>query len=327
MKISLPTGRATTRLGFGCAFPGSVSKRGAGQLLDAAFDAGIRHFDVAPSYVGGVAEARLGDFLKRHQDRVTVTTKYGILPPAVPVRVARAVLRPALRRLRRLRSAAHGLARSAPTLSLLSKAAFTAYEARFSLARSLQALGLDKIDIFLMHEPTVSDLSHELLEFLRESVAADRIGVFGVGGDAARGPDLYARSRAFCDVMQLDWRVFPPILDYPVSFRIHYWVLSRELRAVHTVLAARPEICGRWSVETDVNLADIRALTDIVLKASLSRHPNSIVLFTSSNPENIVRNVRVVEEAGLEASARRFCELLADEGARLVSDAPETGRA
>ena len=62
MKIILPTGRPTTRLAFGCAFPPSVSWRRAAILLDAAFGAGIRHFDVAPCYAEGAAERYLGDF-------------------------------------------------------------------------------------------------------------------------------------------------------------------------------------------------------------------------------------------------------------------------
>ena len=42
MEIILPTGRRTTRLGFGCAFPRSVDKNDAARYLDAAFDAEFR---------------------------------------------------------------------------------------------------------------------------------------------------------------------------------------------------------------------------------------------------------------------------------------------
>src|SRR5215471_17656300 len=105
MQLILPTGRRTTRLGFGCAFSRSVSKSDAARCLDAAFDAGIRHFDVAPSYADGAAEGYLGNFLKRHNARMTVTTKYGILAPVMRpfyVKVARIVLGPILRAVRRV---------------------------------------------------------------------------------------------------------------------------------------------------------------------------------------------------------------------------------
>ena len=59
---------------------GSISRRESLRLLEAAFDAGIRHFDVAPMYGYGEAEGCLGEFLQRHRADVTVTTKYGIPP-------------------------------------------------------------------------------------------------------------------------------------------------------------------------------------------------------------------------------------------------------
>ena len=320
MEIILPTGRRTTRLGFGCAFPRSVSKNDAARYLDAAFDAGIRHFDVAPAYGDGAAEEYLGDFLKRHSGGITVTTKYGILPTAMRpfhVRVARTVLTPVLLTLRRVPAIASRLSTLASAMNISSKAAFCAAEAKISLERSLQELQLDTVDMFLMHEPSVADLGDDLLTFLSDCVASRRIGAFGIGGDASRAPDLYRKRRPFCDVMQFDWTVFSPEFDFPGSFRIHYWVFSRRLRDVHRALMDRPDICRRWSAETDLNLAEVRTLTDVMLKAALTRHRDSIVLFTSSKPNNIIRNVAVAEDTKLEKHALRFCELIKHESADL----------
>ena len=74
-------GRTTTRLGFGCSsLMGAMGRRASLAILEAAYDAGIRHFDVAPMYGYGEAESCLGEFLQRHRNQVTVTTKYGIPP-------------------------------------------------------------------------------------------------------------------------------------------------------------------------------------------------------------------------------------------------------
>jgi D-threo-aldose 1-dehydrogenase len=325
VEVTLPTGRRTTRLGFGCAFPRSVDKDQAARSLDIAFDAGIRHFDVAPSYADGAAEAYLGDFLKRHNGRVTVTTKYGILPPAmrpVHVRVARKAMGPVLRTLRRVPAVASGLSRTASAMNVSSKAAFNATEAKLSLARSLEKLQRDMTDFFLIHEPAVFDLGDDLLDFLRDCVAAKRVGAFGIGGSASRASDLYRKRRSFCDVMQFDWSVFAPEVSYPGCFRIHYWVFSQQLRTVHQALTDRPDICKRWSVESDLNLANIRTLADVMLKGALIRHPDSIVLFKSSKPDNIIRNVSVAENIGLEKNALRFCELVKRDGAELSVAVP-----
>ncbi|WP_433964054.1 aldo/keto reductase [Tunturiibacter gelidiferens] len=75
------TGRTTTRLGFGCSsLMGAMGRRASLAILESAYDAGIRHFDVAPMYGYGEAEGCLGEFLQRHRHQITVTTKYGIPP-------------------------------------------------------------------------------------------------------------------------------------------------------------------------------------------------------------------------------------------------------
>jgi D-threo-aldose 1-dehydrogenase len=325
VEITLPTGRRTTRLGFGCAFPRSVTRSDVARYLDAAFDAGIRHFDVAPMYADGTAEGYLGNFLKSHIDRVTVTTKYGILPSVMRplyVQVALKMLGPLLRTVRRVPAVASGLSRTASAMNVSSKAAFSAPEAKLSLMRSLEELQLDMVDMFLMHEPRVTDLGEGLLEFLKDSVASQRVDAFGIAGNASRASDLYQKRRSFCDIMQLDWTVFSSKSDYPGSFRIHFSVFSRQLRDVHQALVDRPDLRKRWSAETDLNLADLGTLSDVMLKAALSRDP-SIVLFRSSKPDNIIRNVSVAENTRLEKNALRFCELVEQEGAELLVTSPK----
>jgi hypothetical protein len=123
--------------------------------------------------------------------------------------------------------------------------------------------------------------------------------------------------------MQFDWSVVSPKSNYPGSFRIHYWVFSRQLRQVHQALMDRHDICKRWAAETDLNLRDIRMLADVMLKGALTSHPNSIVLFPSSKPENIVRNVSIAENTRFEKNALRFCELVEQEGSELLVASPK----
>jgi aryl-alcohol dehydrogenase-like predicted oxidoreductase len=78
----------TTALGFGGSnLLGPRSRAEGRALLETAFDAGIRHFDVARSYSSGDAESVVGDFLKTRHDQVTLTTKFGIQPPKVTSRL------------------------------------------------------------------------------------------------------------------------------------------------------------------------------------------------------------------------------------------------
>src|SRR5579859_111180 len=75
------SGIRTTPLGFGCAtlFRASDPAQRS-RLLQEAYDAGIRHFDVAPMYGLGRAESELGSFTQAHRSEVTIATKFGIRP-------------------------------------------------------------------------------------------------------------------------------------------------------------------------------------------------------------------------------------------------------
>src|ERR1700712_1211589 len=100
MESVLLSGRRTSRLGFGASQLGSLSRSEAKRLLCFAFDLGIRHFDVAPMYAFGHSENLLREAIGPGMGQVTVTTKYGLAPPAHsswigPVhRLARTLLHP-----------------------------------------------------------------------------------------------------------------------------------------------------------------------------------------------------------------------------------------
>ena len=68
-SVLLPkSAKKTSQLGFGCALGSSIRERDAATLLDAAYDAGIGYFDVAPFYLDGAAEGYVGKFLSKHDD-------------------------------------------------------------------------------------------------------------------------------------------------------------------------------------------------------------------------------------------------------------------
>ena len=96
------SGRPTTRLGFGCGnLMGALGRRDSLKLLETAYDAGIRHFDVAPMYGYGEAESCLGEFLQHHRGQVTITTKYGIAPPknSTLIQLGRQIAGPVIKKI------------------------------------------------------------------------------------------------------------------------------------------------------------------------------------------------------------------------------------
>jgi aryl-alcohol dehydrogenase-like predicted oxidoreductase len=310
--ITLGTsGRETTRLGFGCSsVMGSMGRADSLAMLEAAFDAGIRHFDVAPLYGYGQAEACLGEFLARHAGEVTVTTKFGIEAEQGKSlkSMLRGIARPVLKAVPGLKKRLQGAAGTVN--ASVAKAEFNAPRAKFSLERSLANLRLERIDVWLLHEAEASDLTDDaLLRFMEDSVMAGRIGTFGVGSGKRKIPALVAERPAYCPVLQFEWSV----MEEPVAsgeFRIHHGALTENFHALHEALLADPTRSRRWSRFCDADVADASVLAKLMLKASLVCNPESVILFSSKRPENMRSNVALVNNPSLEDAALKFYSLV-----------------
>ncbi len=308
--IALPgSGRGTTRLGFGgSGLMGGISERESLLLLETAFDAGIRHFDVAPAYGHGRAERCLGKFLRGKRDQVTVATKYGILPPAHAglLEVARSLVGPAVARLPAVRKR---VAQAAGRLR--AKAKFSAEEARRSLERSLRELGIDYVDVWLLHEATAEDLDgSDLLPFLQDAQKGGLIGIFGVGGERSHLSQLWQRQRAYCSLLQLDWSAVEGNVELPKAFLIYHRVVAQVV-AIQKMFADHPTLCRRWSDKIGVDLSDPQAVIATVLAAVLESNPTGMVLFSSRNRDHILANMQAAQDADAVSKGRNFLELMA----------------
>jgi D-threo-aldose 1-dehydrogenase len=78
-----------SEISFGCAPLGNlyrpITDQQGEEVLAAAWDAGIRYFDTAPHYGGGLAEERLGRFLRtKNRDDYVISTKVGRILHRVP---------------------------------------------------------------------------------------------------------------------------------------------------------------------------------------------------------------------------------------------------
>jgi D-threo-aldose 1-dehydrogenase len=310
------SGRETTRLGYGCSsIMGALGRTRSLRLLEAAFDAGFRHFDVAPMYGYGEAESCLGEFVARHRGAVTVTTKYGIAPPkrGGMLRAARRVVGPVVQRVpalkKRLQRAAGAVAAPA------ERSRFSAEEARASLENSLRSLRIDFVDVWLLHEAEAEDLRDEgLLRFMEDAVAQGKIGAFGVGSESAKIATLVRERPEYCRVVQHEWSVFDAGDEGASAFHIHHRAIADKLQALEEWLKRRPETNRRWSDEVGRDVSSHRALAELMLKASLVLHPATVVLVSSKNASHIGDNVRVADDASLEEPARRLYALVQREG-------------
>ncbi len=309
------TGRQTTRMGFGCSsLMGATNRRDSLKLLETAYEAGIRHFDVAPMYGYGHAEACLGEFLERHPGELTVTTKFGIAPPkhSTLLKAARRIAVPIVKQLpsvkRKLAQAANAATRPS------GQPRFTASEAKASLDRSLRALRTSHIDLWLLHEAEAHDLTDDaLLALLESEVQRGTIGSFGVGSTANSIPALVAERPAYCRTLQYEWSILAAPIPTTQPFRIHHSALTNNFRALHKALSSDQTLCRRWSESTNTDLRNAESLANLMLKAALVLNPSSVILVSSKNHHHIHANARIVADSTLEAPARQLYHLIQSE--------------
>jgi D-threo-aldose 1-dehydrogenase len=175
--VSATLGHSSVRvspLGFGAAPLGNlyraISDAAAASTVDAAWDAGVRYFDTAPHYGLGLAERRLGAALGgRPRDQFAVSTKVGRLLVADPGGVGRD---PA------------GFDVAADHRRVWD---FSADGVRRSLDASLRRLGLDRVDVVLLHDPDEhwAEAVGQAYPALHELRAQGVVGAIGVGMNQA----------------------------------------------------------------------------------------------------------------------------------------------
>jgi D-threo-aldose 1-dehydrogenase len=160
-----------------------VSEELFAETVDAAWGLGLRLFDTAPLYGKGAAETRLGAALVgRPRDAYVLSTKVGrLLRPDAP---------PDPETLR-------GLWHDAPALNPVFD--FSEAGVLRSFDESLERLGLDRIDIALIHDPDDHDEqalagAYPALERLRSE------GVVGAVGVGSNQVDVLCRFARETDV-------------------------------------------------------------------------------------------------------------------------------
>ena len=182
MIATRPLGRTALRvseLGFGAAPIGNLTRPTppdvAAAAVEAAWDLGVRYFDTAPHYGLGLSERRLGRALAVHpRGEYVVSTKVGRLLVANDDPTGSDL----------------PIGGFAVTDDLRRELDYSADGVRRSLDASLERLGLDRIDIVLVHDPddfvdqVIAETIPALIRLRDEGV----VGAVGVGMNQWQAP-------------------------------------------------------------------------------------------------------------------------------------------
>ncbi len=299
MTVSLDWGRialGTVPLGN---FRVAIDDERATATVDAAWRAGIRYFDTAPLYGSGLAERRLGDALRGHpRDQFLLSTKVGNrLDAEAAVRAD-------------LMDAGEPIYRDIPPLQPVVD--FRAGEVRRSLEGSLQRLGVDRVDMVLLHDPA-ADSPHlaEAIKVIDGMRNEGMIGAVGVGGSDVDALD------AICDVISID--VFLEaglisILEHRLQERISRTARERGIHVIaagvfHSGILAAPDPAAstyfyrrasREVVERVLRVRRICADHGVDPLAAAVQYPLRVagvgtVLLGAAAPDEIVADVEALD--------------------------------
>jgi len=173
-----------SELALGCAALGNlfhpVTDDEAQATVDAAWDAGIRTFDTAPHYGLGLSERRLGAALReRPRDTYTLSTKVGRLLVPDPDG-----------------GTGHDLANGFAVRATHRRVwDFSADGVLRSLEASLRRLGVDRVDVALLHDPDdhAEQALREAYPALERLRAEGVVKAIGVGMNQSALPARFVR--------------------------------------------------------------------------------------------------------------------------------------
>jgi D-threo-aldose 1-dehydrogenase len=318
------SGLAVTELGLGCAAIGNlyteVDDETAAATVDAAWDGGIRLFDVAPHYGLGLAERRLGTALAaRPRGEYVVSTKVGRL--LIPVAGSRS-------------RDPEGFAVPA---AYERRFDYSADGVRASIEASLARLGLDRIDIALIHDPD----GHEEQAFAEAYPALERLrgeGVVRAIGAGMNQAGLLTRfvTDTDVDVVLLAGRY--TLLDQRAAQELLPAAQERGVSVMaggvfNSGLLARPEAGARFDyraapaalIEAARAIEASCARYGVPLRAAAARFPLrhpavAAVLIGARTPQEITEAVALrrlaIPDALWDALAGQACDAPAEQAGR-----------
>lgn len=307
--IAIPgTDIRTSPIGMGCASLGSrISPAQGRRMLDAAFEAGVTWYDVAPSYGAGRAEDILGPFIAAHRDRLFLCSKVGLVPPK-----NNGLMRLAYDLGRPLVAVARSLSRQFRSIKATRnrRVALSGKLIETSIASSLRRLRTDHLDVFALHDPNPADLEREdVLRALERVIARGDARYVSMAGtlDAALAAAPFSIFKFFQIADDPDGRQLSTLrdaLDRPAGFVTHsvFGVGGARDRLLNR-LRERPALAAE-AAAADYDGPPHIVATKLLMRRAFFVNPDGVVLSSMFSARHLTDNLQIAAELPDEAAAR-----------------------
>jgi predicted oxidoreductase len=287
------SGLQSTRLIYGCMrIPGTWNpaeiddqrRKEAFAALEAAVEAGYNHFDHADIYANGACEQLFGEFLKAQRglrERIIITTKVGI-------RWA-----------------------NEPTADAPHRYDFSAAHIERACEGSLKRLGVDTIDVFLLHRPDVLMDPDEVAAALDRLKEQGKVRYFGVSNFTPSQMALLQsrlREPLVCNQIEVHPLRLSPFEDGTLDYLYEHHVTPTSWSPIAGGRLGDPptpysDASARLLGALDAEAARCGVSRTAILMAWLLKHPSGILPLVGSRQPARIRDAVTADTVELSREA------------------------
>jgi len=257
-------GIRVSRLGFGTASLHHIfGSKARGELLAAAIDSGITHFDTAPYYGYGLAENDLGRIVHKRRSDCTITTKVGLYPQGGFSSTSTNLWSRKL------------LGKVLPKMSEPRKI-WEVNRARYSLYESLKRLKTDYVDFLFLHEPDLNMINtEEMFDWLKAEREKGSIRAWGLAGIRELVEPFLQSEYQLYSVIQTQDSIDTHEADFVFN-------AGRSLQFTYGYISSARVARQNMSVER-------------VIRSALERNNTGSILVSTQRPQHLYEIAKMVE--------------------------------
>lgn len=285
--IGLGTGRLASTTG-------GISRASAARLISTAQDCGINLIDTADSYGQGECEKVIGAAVQGKRDKFIIVSKAGYTFTAFGGGLR--LLKPIAKKILKLLKGG-GKQVAGSVRSNVSRQNFSRQAIENSIHASLQRLGTDYLDVFLLHSPPVQVMSDEtLFELLRRLKQQGKIRHFGVSSPEPAVAEAALREPGFAVIQMPLSPLHSPVQNaLPQLQQSKIGVMANQIFLSGKLLEPGANADVQLQKQKAALLAVASAkgisLNRLAIEYALSRPGVSCVLTGTTNPEHLKQNI------------------------------------